>query len=270
MPQYQETDSIVVIITVNNISFYETAICREIFFRQYFCEILENSSSTSKYVPKSFRKFTKKHQWRSLMLVKLQAFTGAEQPPDAICGKVFLERCSQNSQENTCARPSISIKLHFQGCKKETLTQVFSCEFSKISKNTFFYRTHPDDCFCFQLFRSSRRRCSMKRCVLENFAKLAGKHPWFAKFQKHLFYRTPLNDCFWLFRATLLKWDTANSVWKTSDEYSVSRNTNLSTVQVYHFFFQQDKLSVYVFIGLHCLLPEAAIRVEVFCKKRCS
>ena len=90
-------------------------------------------------------------------------------------------------------------------------------------------------------------------------------------FQKNLSYRTALDDCFWLFRATLLKWDTANSVWKTSDEYSLSRNTNLrSTVQVYHFFFQQDKLSVYVFIGLHCLLPEAAIRVEVFCKKRCS
>ena len=27
--------------------------------------------------------------------------------------------------------------------KKETLTQVFSCEFCKISKNTFFYRTPP-------------------------------------------------------------------------------------------------------------------------------
>ena len=90
-------------------------------------------------------------------------------------------------------------------------------------------------------------------------------------FQKNLFYRTPLDDCFWLFRATLLKWDTANSVWKTSDEHSLSRNTNLrSTVQVYDFFFQQDKLSMYVFIGLHCLLPEAAIRVEVFCRKRCS
>ena len=90
-------------------------------------------------------------------------------------------------------------------------------------------------------------------------------------FQKNLFYRTPLDDCFWLFRATLPKWDTANSVWKTSDEHSLSRNTNLrSFVQVYHFFFQQDKLSMYVFIGLHCLLPEAAIRVEVFCKKRCS
>ena len=87
-------------------------------------------------------------------------------------------------------------------------------------------------------------------------------------FNKHLFYRTPLDDCIWLFRATLLKWGTANSVWKTSDEYSLSRNNNLrSTVQVYHFFLRQDKLSVYVFIGLHCLLREAAIRVELFCKK---
>ena len=39
--------------------------------------------------------------------------------------KVFLE-ILQNSQENTCARVS---------------SQVFSCEFCKISKNTFSYRT---------------------------------------------------------------------------------------------------------------------------------
>ena len=30
--------------------------------------------------------------------------------------------------------------------KKESLAQVFSCEFCKISKNVFFYRTPPDDC----------------------------------------------------------------------------------------------------------------------------
>ena len=43
-----------------------------------------------------------------------------------LCKKVFLE-ISQNSQENTCARVSFSIKL-----------QAFSCEFYEISKNTFF------------------------------------------------------------------------------------------------------------------------------------
>ena len=41
----------------------------------------------------------------------------------------------QNSQENTCARVSFLIKLQ---AKKETLAQVFSCEFCNIFKNTFF------------------------------------------------------------------------------------------------------------------------------------
>ena len=53
---------------------------------------------------------------------------------------MFLET-SKNSQENTCGGVSFSIKL--QACnfiKKETLAQVFSCEFCEISKNTFFYR----------------------------------------------------------------------------------------------------------------------------------
>ena len=46
--------------------------------------------------------------------------------------KVFLE-ISQNSQENTCARDSILIKLqvNFES----------SCEFCEIFKNTFLYRT---------------------------------------------------------------------------------------------------------------------------------
>ena len=52
----------------------------------------------------------------------------------------------QNSQENTCARVSFLIKLQAQASKfikKETLTQVFSCELCKNPKNTFFYRTPP-------------------------------------------------------------------------------------------------------------------------------
>ena len=57
--------------------------------------------------------------------------------------EVFLE-ISQNSQENTCARVSFFIKLQPSACnfiKKETLVQVFSCEFCEISKNTFSYKT---------------------------------------------------------------------------------------------------------------------------------
>ena len=54
--------------------------------------------------------------------------------------KIFLN-ISQNPQETTCARVYFLIKLHAESCnfsKKDTLTQVFSCEFCKIFKNSFF------------------------------------------------------------------------------------------------------------------------------------
>ena len=76
---------------------------------------------------------------------------------------------SQNSQQITCARVPFSIKLqaskltiktperrhwhrsgvfvvNFEACnfiEKETLAQVFSCEFCEISKKSFSYRTPP-------------------------------------------------------------------------------------------------------------------------------
>ena len=70
--------------------------------------------------------------------------------PEAVTGrysvkKVFSE-ISKNLQESTCAWVSFLIKLQVSACnftKKETLAQVFSCEFCKISKNTLSYRTPP-------------------------------------------------------------------------------------------------------------------------------
>ena len=50
---------------------------------------------------------------------------------------MFL-KISQNSRENTSARASFLIKRSATLLKKETLAQVFSGEFCKISKNTFF------------------------------------------------------------------------------------------------------------------------------------
>ena len=58
--------------------------------------------------------------------------------PEVFCKKVFLEM-PQNSQENTCAKVSFLIRAEaYNFIKKETLAQVFSCEFYEISKNTFF------------------------------------------------------------------------------------------------------------------------------------
>ena len=76
------------------------------------------------------------------------------EPPKVFCKiKVFLE-ISQNPKENTCARVSFLIKLQALACnftKNKTVAQMFSCEFCKIFKNTFFTehlwttasKTHP-------------------------------------------------------------------------------------------------------------------------------
>ena len=56
--------------------------------------------------------------------------------PEVFCKKRVLRNFAQTSQENTCARVSIFIKI-------EAPAQVFSCEFCEISKNTLSYRTLP-------------------------------------------------------------------------------------------------------------------------------
>ena len=76
--------------------------------------------------------------------------------------------------------------------EKETLTQVFSCKFCKISRNTFFIehlwwlllkiggRSHLIDanklCLKWRKIRSRHRRFSVKKCVFKNFANFIGKH----------------------------------------------------------------------------------------------
>ena len=79
------------------------------------------------------------------MIIKEAATRGV------LCKKVFLE-ISENLQENTCTTASFLIKLQAlffnkvvglrpEACnfiKKETLANVFSCEFCEITKNTFF------------------------------------------------------------------------------------------------------------------------------------
>ena len=148
---------------------------------------------------------------------------------------------------------------------------MFPFDFRKISKNTFFIEHLRTTASAFSFSEAATRGVLSKKMFLKISQNSQENTFGLRNFQKHLFSRTPLEDCFWLFRATLRKWGTANNVWKTSDKYSLSRNTNLrSNVQVFHFFFRQDKLSVYVFTGLHCLLLEVAMRVEVFCKIRCS
>ena len=93
-------------------------------------------------VLKNFAKFIGKHLYKSLFFNKVSR-PGSE---------VVVQRCSVKkgvlgnftfSQENTCPRVSILISRASNFIKKETLAQVFSCEFCEISKNTFFHRAPP-------------------------------------------------------------------------------------------------------------------------------
>ena len=55
---------------------------------------------------------------------------------------------------NTSNRP--------KGCnliKKETLAQMFSCEFCEISRNNFFYRAHPGNWFWIKFCKSYKEVC---------------------------------------------------------------------------------------------------------------
>ena len=111
---------------------------------------------------------------------------------------------------------------------------MFSCEFSKISKNTFFTEHLRTTASAFSFSEAATGGVLWKKVFLKILQNSQENTFGLRNFQKHLFYRTSLDDCFWLFRATLLKWGTANNVWKTSDEYSLPRDSNLrSTVQVY-------------------------------------
>ena len=63
--------------------------------------------------------------------------------PEVFCKKGVLRNFAKFTGK-TCARVSFFNKVAGKVCnfiKKESLAQVFSCEFCEISKNTFFYRT---------------------------------------------------------------------------------------------------------------------------------
>ena len=124
---------------------------------------------------------------------------------------MFLE-ILQKSQKNTCARGntcarfSFLIKLQANFIKKESLAQVFSCKFCKITKSTFLQNTSGRlllVTFSFRtlkrklekyelrkisnkdemalrviILRNSRSEVFCKKGVLRNFGKFTGKHLW--------------------------------------------------------------------------------------------
>ena len=61
--------------------------------------------------------------------------------PVVFCKKKMFLGILQNSQKDTCARLFSNFPEPLFFIKKQALTQLFSCDFCKIFKNTFFRRT---------------------------------------------------------------------------------------------------------------------------------
>ena len=95
--------------------------------------------------------------------------------------KEVVLKISQNSQESTCARVSFLIKLP-KPCnliKKETLAQVFSCEFCENFKNTFF-----TEYLWWQLLEVYSKLSQTP--MMELFAKIVNRFQWLTIFAKTL------------------------------------------------------------------------------------
>ena len=69
--------------------------------------------------------------------------------PEVLCEKGVLRNFAKFAGKNLCQSLFFNkvAGAAYNFNKKEALAQVFSCEFSDISKNTFFYRTPLRNCF---------------------------------------------------------------------------------------------------------------------------
>ena len=79
--------------------------------------------------------------WGQLLVEVLSEHIRPETVTRRCSVKMVPLKITQNSQESISVRVSFLIRLQVKACnfiKKETLTQVFSCEFGEIFKNTFF------------------------------------------------------------------------------------------------------------------------------------
>ena len=101
-------------------------------------------------------------------------------PPEVFCKKSVFKNFIKFTG-NACARISFLIKLH--ACnfiKKETLAQVFSCEFFKIFKNTLFTE---------QLWRTASVSLTIQALSLVN---LVNQPCWFFATSSTMITTTPL------------------------------------------------------------------------------
>ena len=146
---------------------------------------------------------------------------------------------------------------------------MFSCEFSKISKNPFLQNTSGRLPLLLAFQKQPPEMFYEKRCSWK-FCKIYWKTPVVGEIFKNIFFAEHFCNC---------NFTKMGHCQQCLENLNLRWNTNTgSTVQVYHFFLPSINFQcisfilyisvVYLFIGLHSLLPEAATRVEVFYKRK--
>ena len=99
--------------------------------------------------------------------------TGQKQPPNVFCKKGVLRNFAKFTGKNLCQNLFFNKNCNFT--KKETLPRVFSCEFYKISKNTFFtehLRTTASERETLNGYKRNTVLKSLKFCVFISTKKI--------------------------------------------------------------------------------------------------
>ena len=114
--------SVVVIITVNSISFYQTAICREIFSKYFFASTVVNLVRILSAHQKTFRKVLESSQkyTRGEVLCQQSCRFLHEQPPDARSVKM----CSQKGVRKIHRKRPVSETLFYYSCIPIAVKQI--------------------------------------------------------------------------------------------------------------------------------------------------
>ena len=155
---------------------------QQTFFRQFLYELFENFCSASKYVSKTLRTFNKKKKQQKKETKKTRPWR-----------KVFAKFTGKRLCQRLYFNKVTGLMLE----KRDSGTSVFS----RIQRNFLehlFYRTPPDDCFCFQLLLSEQplevlyeKRYSSKFCKIHKKTPVVNKI--FKSTSERLFLAFPCN-----------------------------------------------------------------------------
>ena len=108
-----------------------------------------------------------------------------EEPPEMFCKKGVLRKFAKFRGKYHLCQSLFLIKLQDKACnfiKKETLAQVFSCEFCEISKNTFLQNTST------RLLSYILCEYYVNKVIFISFAFWRIKLPFFSIHLYHIFF----------------------------------------------------------------------------------